>query len=406
MARCMPGPRDGAVAAPGKLKIIRQTALAAAVASLFFAPGIHETEAAFTTNFTGTAVTGVTYTTGGWVDYTCNMSYTVKTGVATGSCSGGFFNGHEDNTPYFQALFTDTATSKSYFHVIIGDKNFKGQAHSEMVAEYIIEATSNARDASARTTSGYTDDSTDTNVAWNMNHPHNADSDIRNGSGAADPTRVIMNQVLYNDDATVNTQFLKGIQGGTVSFNKTTGLMTLTGGSTVFDSKPIITQFANDGGMLNQFTIDMRHKSYSDKTQMSDAEANGPNGKITNITNLQGGGAFGTPAADQGDYDTTDATFTAHYVNNSNPDYTAGAFTYTAGSGTNKDLGGGGTYDYDIAATSFVESGFVPWNLDWTDFCEPTINPDWVSGSAATIGGPKACTDTGNTRQGRGRRGW
>lgn len=54
-----------------------------------------------------------------------------------------------------------------------------------------------------------------------------ADGDVRNGSGAVDPTRVIMNQVLCNDDGTVNNQFLKGIQGGTVNFNQTTGVMTV-----------------------------------------------------------------------------------------------------------------------------------------------------------------------------------
>lgn len=412
-----PGPMDGVVKAQGKRRALRQTAIAVAVTSLFFAPGIHETEAAFTTNFTGVGVTGGTYdkkNSGGsgnyYVDYSCNMSYTVVTGINNRECGGNQdFNSHNDGTPFFQAIFTDTATSKKYYHVVIGDKLKAGLLGSEMTFEYIIEATTSGTytyDSGGPVSAAYTDNSSQSNAIYNMTHPYDGTL-LKQGNGSGNPTRVIMNQILYNDDATVNTQFLKGLQGGTVNFNQTTGAMTITGASIVFDSKPIITQFANTAGeMYNQYTIDMRHKNYSDNTMMTDAEANGPQGKITNITNLIGGTGAAKPAADQGDYDTTDATFTPHYTNNSNPNYTAGAYTYTDGTGSYKALGGGGTYNYDVAATAIVEVGFNPVGKDYTGFCEPTINPDWRTSTANTINGPLACTNATGTEKGEGSKGW
>ncbi|MBI3773700.1 MAG: hypothetical protein HY272_13505 [Gammaproteobacteria bacterium] len=418
----LPGSTDGVVNGQGKRKILRKAVIAAAVASLFFAPGIHETEAAFTTNFTGVGVTGGTYdkkNSGGsgnyLVDFSCNMSYTVVSGINNSECGGSgssrdISNNHDDATPFFQGLFTDTATSQKYFHVIIGDKLKAGQARNEMTFEYIIEATTSGTytfDSSGPVSASYTDNTSISTATYAQINPYDGTL-LKQSNGSGNPTRVIMDQTLFNADATVNTEFLKGLQGGTVSFNQTTGNMSITGGTIVFNSKPIITQFANSSGMYNQYTIDMRHKSYSDGTQMSDAEANGPQGKITNITNLIAGSGpgAGTPAADQGDYDTTNATMTAHYTNNSNPNYTAGAYTYTAGTGSFKALGGGGTYNYDIAATAFVETGFTPQGKDFTSFCEPTINPDWLTNSSNIIGGPKACMNAGSTRKGEGSKGW
>lgn len=422
METILPSPKDGMVEAlrkNTKKNVLRKTAVAAIVAGFIFAPEIHETEAAFTTNFTGTGVTGGTYDKGNsssgnyLVDYSCNMSYTVVSGINNNNCGGNNdnFTSHNDGTPFFQAIFRDTATNKLYYHVIIGDKNKAGQARNEMVFEYITEATTSSTytfNNAGPVSASYTDSSTQNNVLYNQTHPYDGTL-LKQSNGSGNPTSTIMNQVLYNSDGTVNTQYLKGLQGGTVSFNKTTGKMTISGATVVFDSKPIITQFANTPGeMYNQFTIDMRHKNYSDSTQMTDAEANGPNGKITNITNLIGGTGANTPAADSGDYDTTDATFTPHLTNNHNPNYTAGAYTYTPAPANtaNQPLGSGGTYNYDVPATAIVETGFVPTGKDYTDFCEPTINPDWMTNSSNIIGGPKACTNASSTRRGKGSKGW
>lgn len=414
-------PRDGAAKGSGKERILQKAAIAAAVAGLFFAPGIHDSEAAFTTNFDGTGVTGGTYdkqNSGGsgnfLVDFACNMSYTVVTGINNRECGGSgssrdISNNHDDGTPFFQGVFKDTATNKYYYHVIIGDKLKAGQARNEMVFEYISEASTSGtytRDNSGPVSSSYIDNSSISNAVYDQTRPYDGTL-LMQSNGTGNPTRVIMNQMLFNSDGTVNTQYLKGLQGGTVAFNQTTGRMTITGGSIVFNSKPIITQFANTAGqMYNQYTIDMRHKSYSDNTQMTDAEANGPNGKITNITNLIGGAGADKPAADTGDYDTTDATFTPHLTNNHKPNYTAGAYTYTDGTGSFKPNGAAGTYNYDIPATTIVEMGFNPMNKDYTDFCEPSVNPDWQSGSTNTIGGTNACTNAVAGRKGRGSKGW
>lgn len=407
MTTYTPGPKEGVAEVARKRVALRQAGLLVAVTGLFFAPGIHETEAAFTTNFTGVAVSGGSYdkgnsTDGNYrVDYACNMSYTVVSGINNEECRGGDFNGHDDGTPFFQALFTETGTNKKFYHVIIGDKNKKGQARNEMVFEYFIEATTSStytRDSEGPVSASYIDSSSDTNALYNMTRPYDG-TQLKQGNGSGNPTRTIMNQVLYNDDGTVNTQFLKGIKGGAVNFNQTTGNMTVTGGTIDFNSKPIITQFANSAEMYNQFTIDMRDKTYQDGTPVDFDQ------KITNITKLREVAGSARLAADQGDYDTTDAEFTAHYVNQATPYTVAGAYTYTDGSGANQPLGSGGSYNYDIADTSFVETGFIPTGKDYTGFCDPSMNPDWRSGTN-TLGGSLACTNVGSIRSGEGWRGW
>lgn len=406
MTSFTPGPKEGVAETVGKRVVLRQAGLLVAAGGLFFAPGIPETEAAFTTNFSGVGVTGGTYdqgnsTDGNYrVDYACNMSYTVVSGVNNKECSGGDFKGHNDGTPFFQAIFTESGTNKKFYHVIIGDKNKKGQARNEMVFEYFIEATTSiyTRDSEGPVSASYIDNSSDANAIYSMTNPYDG-TQLKQGAGSGNPTRAIMNQVLYNDDGTVNTQFLKGIKGGAVNFNKVTGNMTVSGGVIDFNSKPIITQFANSAEMYNQFTIDMRDKTYQDGTPINFDQ------KITNITKLRQVAGSAAVAADQGDYDTTDAEFTAHFVNQASPYTVAGAYTYTDGSGTNKALGGGGTYNYDVAGTSFVETGFIPTGKDYTGFCEPSVNPDWRSGTN-TLGGLLSCTNGGSTRKGEGSKGW
>lgn len=407
MTSCTLGPKEGVAEVVGKKVALRRAGLLVAVSGLFFAPGIPETEAAFTTNFAGTAVSGGSYDKGNSsdgnyrVDYACNMSYTVVSGINNEECRSGEFNGHDDGTAFFQAMFSESGTNKKFYHVIIGDKNKKGLERNEMVFEYFIEATSSSsytRDSEGPVSASYVDSSSDSTALYNMTRPYDG-TQLKQGTGSGNPTRSIMNQVLYNDDGTVNTQFLKGIKGGTVNYNKTTGNMTITGGTIDFNSKPIITQFANSAEMYNQFTIDMRDKTYQDGTPIDFDQ------KITNITKLRQVAGSEAVAADQGDYDTTDIEFTAHYVNQASPYTVAGAYTYTDGSGGNNALGGGGTYNYDIAATSFVETGFIPTGKDYTGFCDPSMNPDWRSGNN-TLGGSQACTNEGSSRRGRGWRGW
>lgn len=408
MKAIVPGSTDGMVEATGKLKCLRKAVFATAVASLFFAPGVHETEAAMSLNFIpddGTYNRDSVFNSGTNVYVACSMSY-----ITSANCSrGNLSQAHIDGTSFFMDLVKDTATNKIYYHMIMGDYRQLGTGGADpMVQEYMIEATNASAyqmPSGNYAVAAYADNSSTANATFSVDNPYKG-SDLRSGIGSGNPTRIIMNQILFNSDGSVSTQFMKGISGGTVAFAPATdtvnkigkGQVSITGGTINFNSKPIITQYAVDAQMDNRFTIDMRAKTYQDGTLGGAV--------IQNVTNLKSGGGVNTPAGDSGDYDTTNATFTPYLTNQHNPHYTAGAYTYTDGpADTFRALGGGGTYNYDIASTAFVESGFVPMGKDYTPFCEPTVNPDWQTSTSNIIGGPKACSN-GGVVGGKGRKGW
>lgn len=352
-----------------------------AAVGLFLAPGAPDTQAAFELNFQP-LTSGASYQSFGDNDetaaFSCNMSFQSDQNCRQDDQEIGRENNWaDDSTPMYQRLFRSTAgdatNGKYYWHVIIGD--YQNQANNPLnttgfYQEYIIEANSGRRmDDSISTSLSASATWTSSNTAENIGGITVYDTGTNGGtttSGQGNPTRVIMRQIV--EDGETRSTFLKD----------------------EFDKKPLIVQTVvdykitdPDTNVDNKFTIDMRALTYD--------SADNTGIYVENITNLSGG----AEAANQGDYDTTDATYTPHFFNQEETTVSGGKFTWTAGSG---QLGADGTYTYYSADGSLNPSGFQPTDRNYSGFCDPSQNVNW-SGSGA-------CKNPGGGGDGWGRFGW
>ena len=348
--------------------------------SLFIASGSPNTEAAFELNFkplVNGGTTNVTYQSFGQEDetgaYACNnISFQSNQNCLNGDQE--IDAAHNDGTPIYNRVFRDNNTGKYYWHFIMGDYYDQGSnpVNSEgFHLEYIIEANSSGRfDDHIATSRSASATWTSSNTAEDVGGYKVYDTGT-NGtsttSGYANPTKVLVRQIM-EDGETVST-FLKDD----------------------FDSKPFISQTVVDNKVTdpntnvnNEFTLDMRAISYSSSDNSGII--------ITNKTDISGG----LEAANQGDYDTTDVTQTAHIYNQEEANTNGGTFTWANGTGT---LNAAGTYTYyESDGVTVNTSGFDPKNKNYQQFCDPTYNVNWS--------GNGACKDYSNTGNGWGRKGW
>jgi hypothetical protein len=324
---------------------------------LFLTPvssALKETEAAFTLNF---IPDDGSYTSDrDEVNYSCHMSY-----ISSFNCDGsrGSFdlNGsHDDGSAAFQQMFT--SGGKTYYHVIIGD-----YTKDSFYMEYIIEANSNWGQYNGSFAVSASTGTTGSDRVYGMTNPYDSNSSLT-GTGTGNPTRVIMHMVL--DDGVIYNEFLKD----------------------QFDRKPLIKQTISDPsptlGISMEYTLDMRNKTYTDSTPISENDR-------TNKTFL-----IGDTAGSQGDYDSTNSVSTPVSFIQGTDDLAAGAYTYTPGSGFG---GSDGTYTYYLSDGITVDtSGFQPVDKDYSVFCIPSQNVDWS--------GNGACTNGDGSGGGRGGGGW
>lgn len=345
--------------------------------SLFVSSGTPNTEAAFELNFQPLS-TGVTYQQWGDNDenghFSCNeMSFQTNINCAYDEANYS----HDDNTPMYQRIFRSTTpgetNGKYYWHIIIGD--YYDQANNPLntqgfYLEYIIEANAGNRfddhigtASSASTT--WVNGNTGETIGGRESYDDGTNG-LYTGTGYANPKRTLVRQIMA-DDETVSTFLKDG-----------------------FNSKPFISQTVVDNLVThpnttvnNEFTMDMRMISY-DSTDNSGVI-------LKNITNL--GGGF--EAANQGDYDTTNASFTPHMFNQEDRSVSAGKFTWTPGTG---NLGAKGTYTYYYADDTLNPTGFDPADKKYISFCDPTYNVNWS--------GRGACTNPTGTGFGKGSFGW
>jgi len=345
---------------------------------LFFSFDLRDSQAAFELNFDPDKTNGHSYTSfGNCENYSINMSH-----FSNNVCSGfGAIGGsHDDGTAAFQRVFTNGG--KTYYHVIIGDY----LAGDTFLLEYYIEAVSGTtyrgsgpRNASAYTnTADMTCSNSNSDCLYNMANPYGADSGL-GGTGTGNPTRVIMRQVL--DDGITYSEFLKGAGDA-----NSDGLY--DDSSAYFDKKPLISQKINEAGVISaEYSLDMRSKTYSDTTPVSETE------KVNQTFILQG-----PTAANQGDYDSTGATQTpTNMADSTGVVVDGGAYKYTNGT----SFGGSyGDYTYYLS-DGVTENGnqTQPYDRDYSVFCVETQNVDW-SGNGACVNG----NGGGSGRRGRG--GW
>ncbi|ALP53352.1 hypothetical protein Tel_09400 [Candidatus Tenderia electrophaga] len=344
-----------------KLKfLVQPLVLALATSLLFLSPALRDTQAAFELNFDPTTNNDHNYSsTGNDVNYSCGMSF-----GSDFNCGGGWGGGtdengaHLDGTAAYQRMFS--YGGKNYYHVIIGDSTT-----DDFYLEYMIEANSGwaeyNNDFAASASTG--NNSSTSNREFNMINPYDSDSS-RTGTGTGNPNRVIIRQVA--DDGTTRNEFLKD----------------------QFDRKPLITQTMSDPnpteGITQEYTLDMRGKTYADNTPITENER-------TNRTIL-----IGDTAANQGDYDDTGAVITPTFFREGSDSISAGAYTYSTGSGYG---GSNGTYTYyQKDGVTVNPGGFQPVNKDYSVFCIQGQNVDWS--------GNGACTNGDGGGGGRGGGGW
>lgn len=343
---------------------------------LLMSSGIPDIKAAFELNFQplNPTTNNVTYQSWGQDDdsgaFSCGMSFQTNQWCHD---NDEIDAAHYDQTPMYQRIFRDNATGNYYWHIIIGD--YYNQAGNPINTqgfnlEYIIQASStqrfqdeiyNAASASATWV--------DSDTAENSGGFQVYDTGLNGNfttSGQANPKRVLVRQIMA-DNETVSTFLKDG-----------------------FNSKPFISQTVVDNLVThpnttvnNEFTLDMRMVSY-DSIDNSGVI-------MKNITNI--GGGF--EAANQGDYDTTNASFTPHLFNQEDRVMSAGKFTWTPGTGV---LGADGTYTYYYADDTVNPTGFQPTDKNYQGFCRPSDNINWS--------GFGACKDYSNSGEGTGRFGW
>jgi len=355
----------------------RLAAIAVVGCMFFFVPDLRDSHAAFELNFDPDKTNGHTYQNfGNCENYSINMSH-----FADNNCSAfGTINGeHDDGTAAFQRVFT--AGGKTYYHVIIGDY----QAGDTFLLEYYIEATTDGtyRGSGPTNASAYTNtadmncSNANTDCLYNMSNPYGADSGL-GGTGTGNPTRVIMRQVL--DDGITYSEFLKGAgdAGGDGLYDDS---------SAYFDKKPLIRQKINEPGVISaEYSLDMRSKTYSDTTPVSEAE------KVNQTFILDG-----LNAANQGDYDSTGATQTpTNMADSSGVVVDGGAYKYTDGTSFGGSYGNYTYYLSDGVTAKGVQT--QPYDRDYSVFCIQEQNVNWS--------GNGACVDANGGGGGRGGGGW
>ena len=182
------------------------------------------------------------------------------------------------------------------------------------------------------------------------------------GNGSADPTKVVMRQVLGGLwDSTTNTWSCGGEE-----FCQEFAKLQLS-------QKPRITQTVNDAadGFSLFFDLDMTNSAYASSTAgtlvstvtvpLVDVPSM-PSVSITgsgNANNFDNGGSFNLLTDKQ------------------KSTVTAGRYTYSAGAGW-IDAGGASGYqswDYDEGSYSYDEGGFDHLGVTWGSYFDPTQNP-------------------------------
>ncbi len=346
---------------------LRLAVLAFVALVLFFSPSLRDSQAAFDLNFDDTE-SGYT-STGDDNNYSCNVDFRTNfncddqtyerfwNGSSMQNADGGdaLTGAHLDGTGMFQRQFN--TGGKSYYHVIIGN------AGDEFRLEYMIEASTSYQryDSDWAGSASTGSDNSEGNATYGMKNPYDANSALH-GTGTGNPTRIIMRQVL--DDGLTYNEFLKD----------------------QFDKKPLMTQTIVDADINMEYTLDLRSKTYSDNTPITQAER-------VNKTFLTTANA-----ANQGDYDSTGAVLTPTNMVQGVDNMSAGAYTYVAG-GSNGGADGTYTYYDESGAEDF--SGYQPSDKDYSVFCIADQNVNW-SGNGACVNG----SGQSSRRTGGGWGGW
>lgn len=278
-----------------------------------------------------------------------------------------------DTTPYTQE--TVVIDSVEYWHQIIGDPD-EGFAMEVYIRKGAVALTS----VSGGRNSNFpgvgslyrTDLDVQSGNGWDpLGFGPSVDFDVT-GNGTADPTRVVMRQILGGSwNATTNTWSC-----GTVEF-----CMDFTKDD--LNTKPRIMQTVNDVpfGFTANFELDMSNSSYDDDTTAGtiinavtfDTDIGIPISPTVPTTGNGNGGNINNGGNFDMATDTQKSTVTG------------GRYTYTAGAGwieTGINTGYQ-TWDYDEGNYNYIGGAFDQLSPDWSNYFDPAQNALPGSGNQA-----------------------
>ncbi len=209
-------------------------------------------------------------------------------------------------------IVIDPDSGASYYHLIVGDLT------EGFIQEVYVQRGFGSYQGQQLSASGGA-----TNVPGNAIDPLGITA-VDSGNGDSNPRRVIMRQLVTDDEMT--SEFLKD----------------------KYDLKPVMTQTINALDINTSVTIDLSNSDYFDLSTP---------GTMSNTMVLLGPDA----PAGQAQFDMGSDVQDSH-IN-------AGQYTYTSGSGRG---GSGGTYDY-------VDGGsFDMTNTPWETFFNPDTSGPWA----------------------------
>ncbi len=246
-----------------------------------------------------------------------------------------------DTTPYTQEQVTIDGVN--YWHQVIGDpeQGFAMEVYTRTAGFLMSE--SGGRNSNFPGIALYRQElDVQSGNGWDPLGLNPAIDYKTTGNGTADPTRVIMRQILGGTWNSANNTWSCGTAEFCLDFSKG-----------AFDAKPRITQTINDvsGGFSAYFDLDMSNSTYSDNTTA---------GIIVNTVSLDGNAP--------GNFDMA--------VDKQNSTVTGGQYTYAPGAGW-VDTGtasGYQTWDYDEGSYSYIDGGADQLNQNWASFYDPAQN--------------------------------
>lgn len=286
-----------------------------------------------------------------------------------------------DNTRFYHGTYTDPNTFETYWHTIVGDPSTGFAMESYIPRINSFESTSGGKPskiisrASLEVFSGN---------GWDPLGKGDPSRDFNyTGNGTADPTKVIVRQVM----------------GGT--WNSTTGdwsCNTTDGYCSEFIKnqflfKPKVTQKINEADMAQNFVLDMSSIKYDDDTTAGSI--------INTLTITDPDMPDFDPTA--GDFQMIDGIITiSHPTSGSssiNPNVTGGRYTYTQCNGPinyngvehcwqDNDIN---NWDYEEGSYSYVNGGAADvMNYEWDVYWDPSQNGGIAGNESKCLNGLSA----------------
>ncbi|HFD13643.1 MAG TPA: hypothetical protein ENJ32_14420 [Crenotrichaceae bacterium] len=304
----------------------------------------------------------------------CDMSNAPGSAIGSSMCSIGSMTTVPDldNTRFFHGTYTDPDTSASYWHTIVGDPSTGFAMESYIPRVNAYESTSGGKPS--RIMGWSTSLEVFSGNGWDPLGIDPSRGFDYTGNATADPTKVIMRQVMGGTwDSVTGDWSCNATDGYCSEFLKDQFLF-----------KPKITQKINESDMVQNFVMDMSTISYSDDTTAGSI--------INTLTITDPDMPDFAPTA--GDFQMIDGLITISRPDSGsssiNTNVTGGRYTYTQCSNLQNSSGvehcwqttGWDStaqdfinWDYEEGTYSYVDGGAADvMNYEWDVYWDPSQN--------------------------------